>query len=43
MEVLASTPASSSGENAPRAQSTSAVAWRCSMATPLGCPVEPEV
>ena len=42
-DVAASTPASSSSENTPRAQRTIATALRCSIATPFGRPVEPEV
>src|SRR6267142_5612384 len=43
IEVEASTPESSSGVNTSCAQLTNATALRCSMATPLGVPVEPEV
>ena len=43
MEVAARTPASSSGENVSRPQAHRATALRCSMATALGRPVEPEV
>ena len=43
MDVLASTPPRSSASKKRRAQSTKATLLRCSMATPLGWPVEPEV
>ncbi len=43
IEVAANTPARSAGENVRWAQATRAAALRCSMATPLGRPVEPEV
>src|SRR5436190_312888 len=42
-EVEASTPHSSSAVKASRAQETKATAQRCSRATPLGLPVEPDV
>ena len=43
IDVEASTPAISASENTSRDQGTSATAVRCSIATPLGRPVEPEV
>src|SRR5579864_2987622 len=43
IEVAAKTPARSATENVRRAQATRAAALRCSIATPLGRPVEPEV
>ncbi len=43
MDVEASTPAISCGVNVSWAQAIRAEALRCSMATPLGRPVEPEV
>src|SRR6185369_8383583 len=43
MEVAASTPENSSGEKTDRAQKIKFTACRCSIATPFGTPVEPEV
>ena len=43
MEVEAKTPANTSGVNTSRAQCKSVTALWCSIATPLGRPVEPEV
>jgi hypothetical protein len=43
IDVAASTPAISASENTPLDQGTRAAAVRCSIATPLGRPVEPEV
>ena len=43
IDVAASTPASSSGEKTSEAQSSRATALRCSIRTPLGRPVEPDV
>ena len=43
IEVEASTPASSPGRKDSRDQCSRATALRCSIATPLGRPVEPEV
>jgi hypothetical protein len=43
IEVEASMPAKSSGLKTSRAQWASSTALRCSMATALGRPVEPEV
>ncbi len=42
-EVEASTPARSAAGNTVRAQWAKATALRCSIATPFGRPVEPEV
>ena len=43
MDVEASTPDSSRAENTSRDQATRATTLRCSTATALGRPVEPEV
>ena len=43
IEVEASTPARSAAAKASRAQCIRSTAERCSTATPLGRPVEPEV
>jgi hypothetical protein len=43
IDVEPSTPVISASENTSRDQGTSREAVRCSMATPLGRPVEPEV
>src|SRR6516162_2818298 len=43
MDVENKTPANSSDWNALRAQCTNVAALQCSMATPFGLPVEPEV
>src|ERR1700687_4645356 len=43
IEVPAKTPARSAGGDVRGAQATRAAALRCSMATPFGRPVEPEV
>ena len=43
MEVEANTPAISSGVKTVCAHDKNATALRCSIATPLGLPVEPEV
>ncbi len=42
-EVAKSTPSVSAAENTVRAHAKSAAVARCSMTTPLGRPVEPEV
>jgi hypothetical protein len=43
MEVEARVSASTSGGNTRVAQASMAAAWRCSIITPLGRPVDPDV